>query len=144
MESKISVKKYIKKNEGLSLKPYKCLSGATTIGYGRNLSSVGINNNEANILFYTDFNEAENGAFAIFGEEFFKNLSYLRRMAILDMIFNLGFNGFLNFKNFIAAIKEKNFNKASDEIRHSLYYKQVTNRAKQNANLIKYEIYYKL
>jgi len=44
----------IKKHEGFSAKPYQDIVGKTTIGWGRNLSDIGISKNEALILLEND------------------------------------------------------------------------------------------
>ena len=41
-------------HEGLELKPYQCTADKTTIGVGRNLSDVGITEEEAKFLLLND------------------------------------------------------------------------------------------
>ena len=45
--------------EGLRLKPYRCSAGKLTIGYGRNLEDVGIDEKEASMMFERDWAQAE-------------------------------------------------------------------------------------
>ena len=44
-------------HEGLRLKPYKCTSGALTIGYGRNLDARGITEAEAEMMLSHDIDD---------------------------------------------------------------------------------------
>jgi lysozyme len=52
---------------------------------------------------------------------------------IINMLFNLGRDRFLGFKHFIAAIYERNWVKAADEMQNSKWFHQVGNRAKRLA-----------
>jgi len=53
--------------------------------------------------------------------------------ALLDMLYNLGESRFRKFKKMIAAVKRCDWKEAGKQIRDSIYYKQVTNRAEKNA-----------
>lgn len=44
----------LKRHEGLRLKPYKCSANSWTIGFGRNLESVGISGEEALMMLKND------------------------------------------------------------------------------------------
>ena len=126
---------YIKVNEGLELKPYKCTAGKFTIGYGRNLDDVGITKNEAEYLLGNDIQLCITDLKEIF--ENFDTYSINQRTALIDMRFNLGLNGFEKFKKFIKNVKNKDWEKAAKEIKNSKYYKQVKNRAERNMKFIK-------
>ena len=58
MKNSEALIKMIKRHEGLRLKPYKCTAGKTTIGYGRNLTNVGISESEALIMLKADLEKA--------------------------------------------------------------------------------------
>lgn len=128
-------KEYIKKNEGLKLKPYICPAGKITIGWGRNLSDNGISIDEANELFENDLVTAEVALGKIFGLEIFGE-SEARVAALMDMMFNLGESKFRKFVKFIDAVKIRDWKKAAEEIRNSLWYKQLPGRVETNAKLI--------
>ena len=59
-----SVLDYIREHEGLRLKPYKCVAGYSTIGYGHVIKDnesylfSGISNDKANELLREDFNQS--------------------------------------------------------------------------------------
>lgn len=124
----------IKRHEGLRLKPYKCTAGRTTIGYGRNLDDVGISQSEADMLLQSDLACAYSNVNKIFPK--FNNLSEARQGVLCDMIFNMGMDGLLKFKNFIAAINSGNYPVAVKEMLDSLWAKQVGDRANELANIM--------
>ena len=131
------IAKYIKANEGLRLKPYKCTAKKLTIGYGRNLEDVGITIEEAEFMLKTDITKALEDLDSIFGFKPFCALSNKRQMALIDMMFNLGRPRFKTFKKMIKAIKTGNFQQAAYELLDSRYATQVPRRAHTNADLMR-------
>jgi lysozyme len=135
----MDVQEYVKKNEGLRLKPYLCTAGKWTIGYGHNLEE-GISENIAKAIFDEDIQVAINDVLDIFSNnkgEYQLVLSGNRYIALVDMMFNLGKSRFLTFKKMIQAIKEKDWDKAADELLDSKYANQVGQRAINNANFLR-------
>ncbi len=130
----INLQEYVKRNEGLRTKPYKCSAGKNTIGYGRNLDDKGINEYEAELMFGRDINEAIDDVRSVI--ENYETLSINRQIVLIDMVFNLGIIRFSKFKNMIREIHGENWNAAGYEIKNSDYYKQVPNRAKRNIELM--------
>jgi len=115
-------------HEGLELKPYQCTADKTTIGVGRNLQDVGITEDEAKYLLQNDIDrilkEVEHWSFL-------EKLNEPRQAVILDMVFNMGvtrFNANTWVKTF-AAIQDKDFEKAANEMLESKWAKQVGQRA---------------
>lgn len=53
--------------------------------------------------------------------------------ALLDMLYNLGESRFRKFRKLIAAVKKGDWKEAGKQVRQSIYYKQVTTRAEENA-----------
>ena len=131
------MKTYIKGNEGYRSKPYKCTVGKITIGWGRNLSDNGISEYEATIMLDSDINDASADLRRVFNYEDFETLSFNRRMALTDLMFNLGYVSFCTFKKMIQAIKDKDWEEAAVQLKDSDYYKQVTSRAERNMKLLK-------
>jgi len=60
----------------------------------------------------------------------FTELSDVRQRVLVDMMFNLGKTKFAGFKKMIAAVKDKDFAKAADEMKDSRWYVQVKDRGK--------------
>jgi lysozyme len=122
------------KHEGLRLKPYTDTVGKLTIGIGRNLSDVGISNNEALILLQNDINTAT--------KELQKNLLWFDglpdnvKMVLLDMCFNMGIEELLEFKITLSLIKNGKYKEASIEMLKSKWASEVGERAKEDSNLL--------
>lgn len=61
----------------------------------------------------------------------FDKLPQEAQRIIANMMFNLGRTRFCKFKNMIKAINDKEWEKAASEMKNSLWYAQVTNRAER-------------
>jgi len=122
----------LKKHEGFSSTAYKCPAGRLTLGYGRNISDKGITEEEAIHLLNNDINECYTDLLPLFIQ--FENLPDSIQHPLLDMRFQLGARGFRKFKKMITAVNKGDFKKMVIQMRDSLWYRQVTNRAD---NLIK-------
>jgi lysozyme len=133
-----NLKDYIKKNEGLRLKPYRCKAKKLTIGWGRNLTDRGISQAEAEVLFEHDLTNAVADLMKVFK---FRELNFLladQQTALIDMMFNLGLTKFRKFKKMIQAVKDKNFKEAGRQIMDSKYAREdVPKRAARNKKLMK-------
>ncbi len=125
----------ISKHEGFRSKVYLCPAGFHTIGYGRNLDTNGITNNEANILLNNDISKIISDLQSLFWN--WNSLSINRKVALIDMMFWIGPGSFKGFSRMISAIRNENFIKASEEMYNSLLPKQSETRAKFLYNRIK-------
>lgn len=123
------------RHEGERLKVYRCPSGKLTIGYGRNLEDKGIRKSEAKLLLYNDILEAITLLEGYFPE--WCNFSMNRQVALIDMVYNLGWNGFLKFKTLIGKILLNQWELAAEAGLQSLWAKQVGDRATEVTNLLK-------
>lgn len=124
------------RDEGLRLKPYSDTVGKITIGVGRNLVDKGITQEEALALLNTDIVDAVASAHNIFGESAFNSMSRPRQLAITNMIFNLGEQGFSGFKIMISCIKLGNWHGAAAAALQSKWAKQVGKRAERIAFML--------
>jgi GH24 family phage-related lysozyme (muramidase) len=129
------------KEEGLRLRVYKDHLGFATIGIGHKLTEDDLKNKltyvtkeEAIEIFKKDIDIAYKCAIRTFTEYF----SYPEnvRLAILDMIFNLGCKGFNRFETTISLIKQRKFKEAGQQAMTSRWAKQVPNRAKRTTDLL--------
>ena len=127
----------IKEHEGLKLFPYKCPAGKLTIGYGHNLQDNGLSKSACEYILYDDIDEAKRNLKTIFGNEFFESLNDSKKIALIDMMFNLGMVKFLTFKRFIFAVETQNWENASYEIIHSRAYEQNKKRYKKLSEQIR-------
>ena len=160
----MTILEYISYWEGFKSKPYRCTAGKLTIGYGRNIedrplsaaeyrmlfpdmtiseamkaiSKQGISEQSAARLLKYDIN---NIGFQLRNESWFVELSRCRKIVIYDMCYNLGYNGLIGFRKMIKAIRSKDYEKASEEIMDSRYFKQVGRRAKANCYVMRLDAF---
>lgn len=119
------------RHEGMRVFPYKDTVGKLTIGVGRNLDDNGISSDEAKYLLNNDINSAYREAQGFW---WFDELNDVRQEVVVNMIFNMGYPTFCQFKNMIEAIKEENWPLAKKEMLDSRWAKQVGTRAIELAN----------
>jgi lysozyme len=120
-------------DEGLELKPYRCTSDKLTIGIGRNLDDVGISRDEALYLLSNDIKRVERG---LMSNSTFNALDENRKIAIMNMAFQLGVNGCLSFRNMWSALARKDWQGAHREALNSRWAKQTPNRANRIAAIL--------
>ena len=119
--------------EGLELKPYRCTANKLTIGVGRNLEDTGITRDEALYLLNNDIKRVEA---ALMSSGTFNALDDVRKMAIINMAFQLGVRGCFNFKRMWAALADKNWPLARAEALNSRWAIQTPNRARRIAAIL--------
>ena len=125
----------IKKHEGLRFKPYQCSEGHWTVGYGTNLETREIT-----------LGEAENWL----KEEILKvdallrhNFPWLwcqtrnRKDALINMTYQMGFQGVCKFKKMITAFEKGDYEEAAKQALDSKYAKQTPSRANEIAEMIR-------
>jgi len=108
--------------------------GVATIGYGRNLEAKGLAEDEAEFLLSNDVDEAILDCETL---PFWKRLDPVRQQVIANIVFNIGFNRFLGFKNTIAAIERGDFETAADEMLDSKWARQVKARATELSEMMR-------
>ncbi len=134
-EGKQKLKQLLVNHESFKQFPYTDITGHLTIGIGRNLNDRGISANEAfyllddDILYFT-------GKLSHF-LPFFHTLNENRQIALIDMCFNVGVQGFLNFKNMILALEAHDYERAAVEMLDSKWAEQVWQRATTLANIVR-------
>ena len=116
----------LKRHEGLELMPYKCTSGKTTIGVGRNLEDIGITEQEAELLLLNDIGRVKQ---ELVNDQWYMDLDPVRKAVIENMSFNLGYPTLKKFQNMIASISEGDYETASKEMLDSRWSKQVGQRS---------------
>ena len=116
------------RHEGLVLQMYKDSVGVLTIGVGRNLEHVGLRSEaEARYLLRSDI-------VAIRAEleraiPWINDLSEKRQHVLMDMGFNLGVTGLMNFKKTLRLVADGDYGAASLEMLKSRWANQVGRRA---------------
>lgn len=123
-------------DEGNKPKPYRCTEGKLTIGIGHNLDASGLCQEAIDAQFYHDIQKCITGAFGIFGNEFDHYPGHVRR-AVINMIYQMGIDGFSRFKATIRMLKEGAWSAAADNALKSLWARQTPDRAKRVTDLMR-------
>lgn len=122
------LKDQLKLHESYEAFPYTDTVGKITIGIGHNLSDRGVSDRVIDMMFEEDVEVAEADLDKIFGE-YWRSLSVQRKLVLLDMSFNLGYDRLSGFHRTIKYIKEGMFKEASVQMLRSKWAKQVKGRA---------------
>ncbi len=121
----------IKTHEGFRGKPYTDAAGKLSIGYGRNLTDVGISRGEADLFLRGDINVA---ILELQRYPWFALLNAPRQAALIDMMVNLGATKFSEFTQMIDLLQAGQHDAAAHEMRASLWATQVGARADKDAD----------
>ncbi len=132
----------LKRHEGYRKRVYLCSAGKETIGYGYNLQANPLHLSSIEIAQYY-----KNGMIEVEAERllklmitqcrhqlevtlpFFSKLDTPRQDVLINMAFNMGISGLLNFKKTLLLIESGDYAKASVEMLASKWSKDVGNRA---------------
>ena len=121
------LRQMIKADEGLRLFPYTDTAGRLSIGYGRNLTDVGISQLEASDLLEADITRAIYDLQVAF--PFVMKLDGVRQIVLTDMCFNLGAARLKTFVKMWRAITVGDYTVAAQEMLASQWAYQVGARA---------------
>lgn len=145
-------------DEGLKLSIYRDTEGYWTIGTGHLVTkdpskSVAISildskfsrktdgvitKQEAEILFNEDVESAQRGIKAnSIVRPVYESLDDNRKIAMINMVFQLGIKGVSGFKNSLALLSQKQWDNAAVNLAKSKWYEQTPNRAKRVISVFK-------
>jgi len=135
--------KIIKKDEGFSAYPYHCSEGWLTWGYGEKISdikyapipTITTTKKQAEVFLNNRVDNIITQLETRFKRQWL-NIGNTRKAVLVSMVYQLGWTGFLGFRNMILAIEGGDFNTASREMLNSKAAKQVANRFRRNANMM--------
>jgi lysozyme len=117
----------LKRDEGFRQMPYHDSEGVLTIGYGFNLQSDGLTEQEASIVLHLrGWNRYVELLTAL---PWAHKLDDARQGVLLNMAYNLGVNGLLQFKRTLEFIQQGFYAHAADEMLNSKWATQVGPRA---------------
>lgn len=119
-------------DEGLSTHPYKDSKEKITIGVGHNLTDKGLKKKFILELLDDDIQDAI--AQTRLHIVIFDQLDDARQRVLVNMCFNLG--SFYEWPHFVHNVNTRNFTGAADEMRKSLWHKQVGKRAIRLENMM--------
>lgn len=125
----------IKRHEGYRRFPYRDPMGVLTVGYGRNLDQVGLDQVEAEFMLLRDVQHAEEELLKVLPSA--KHYTGPRYDALVDMMFNLGAERFSRFRKMLEALRAEDFDWAADEMFRSNWAGQVGKRAEELADLVR-------
>lgn len=123
----------LERDEGVRLKPYLDTVGKTTIGVGRNLTDVGISQDECDGLLQNDI--ARTAAWLDRNLSWWAGLDPVRQRVMISMAFNMG-GSLLSFVNTLAAIQSGDYAAASAGMLSSKWATQVGARAQRLAQMM--------
>ena len=127
----MTLEEQLVRDEGCRLQIYQDSVGKWTVGVGRCLSDVGISRDEAMTLLGNDIANAE----ARLEQEmpWAAALDPVRHAVLLNMTFNMGIGGLMQFRKFLAALAAGDYKTASSEMLASVWAQQVGPRAQRLA-----------
>jgi lysozyme len=129
------LKNLLTNHEAYKQFPYVDTTGHLTIGIGRNLTNRGVSLSEALELLDDDIDYFSQKLLAFL--KFYPKLDEIRQMVLLDMCFNLGVQGLLNFTQMMLALEAEDYNRAAQEMLDSRWAEQVGERANMLAQVMK-------
>ena len=121
-------------HEGERLKPYRCTAGKLTIGVGRNLEDRGISREESAMLLANDIADMERELQRAL--PWVARLDEVRARVLVDMAFNMGIVGLLNFKRTLATVEAGDYQQAATMMLDSKWAKQVGGRAERLSRMM--------
>jgi lysozyme len=124
----------IAQHEGYRRFPYLDTAGVLTVGVGRNLHDVGISPDEAHYLLRNDMSVALT---ELRKYPWFDGLPLDARVALLDMMTNLGAPRFAEFEEMITAFRLGRLSHAAAAMLDSKWAQQVGERAIADAALVR-------
>jgi lysozyme len=124
----------LKRDEGLRLFPYVDSVGKVTIGYGRNLTDNGINQEEAAAMLEQDIQRHVSDLIIAF--PWVLTLDPARQIVLGNMAFNLGITRLRLFKRFLASVQAGQYAQAAIEMLESRWAEQVGPRATRLASVM--------
>jgi lysozyme len=124
-----SLNDQLRRDEGVKLKLYQDTVGKWTIGIGRNLSDIGISDQEADLLLDNDIHAATVSLESTF--PWTMALDDVRREALINMTFNMGIHSLAQFKDFLGKLQAGDYSGAAQAMLQSKWADQVGARAQR-------------
>lgn len=115
----------LRRDEGVRAKAYQDTQGVWTVGVGHNLSQP-LSVDAINQILADDVQTAETACLAL---PIWGDLSPARKGVLLNLCFNIGFTGLMQFRKMYAALEQRDYALAARELLDSRYAAQVGARA---------------
>jgi len=123
------------RDEGSRSKPYLDTVGKSTIGVGRNLTDVGLSDDEILMLLKNDIDRVLDELDRVL--PWFRSMSDNRQRCLANMSFNLGLPTLLQFAATLAAMQAGRYDDAAAGMLDSRWSSQVGDRAKRLAQMMR-------
>lgn len=122
----MTIQQQLERDEGIRIRPYSDSVGKVSIGIGRNLSDVGVSDDEIELMFQNDIKRAQN--FLTLNLPWVNSLDAVRQAAFINLAFNLQHN-LLQFRQALLAAQAGDWTTCKSELLDSLWARQVGDRA---------------
>ena len=125
----------IKAHEGYEPMVYQCTEGHDTIGVGFKVDDLFLSEKVCDLILEEKLNDLI--------PRIERKLSWFRyaqdevKLVIVNMSYQMGLNGVLQFKRALAAMEIKNWEMAADEMLDSHWDRQTSRRANELADIIR-------
>jgi len=125
----LDVQAYLEWAEGKHNEPYKDTKGLLTVGIGHLLERR-YTDAEVDQMFRDDLYAVLERCEAL---PYWNELNDARQAVIISLIFNVGYNGFLGFQKFRAALSRGDYASAADELVDSKRSREDIGKARSDA-----------
>ena len=125
---------YIAFNEGHRNYLYEGPAGYELIGYGRNLRTRGLSDDEVKYLLINDIEHSKKELDRLI--PWWRELTYNHQLVLVDLVHQIGGGGLMKFKRFIYHLKNNNPDMAAAELLNSQAGYLYTHRFVRNAKLV--------
>jgi len=129
----MTLEEQLRRDEGVRNKPYVDTVGKITIGSGRNLTDVGLSDDEITYLLQNDIRRVQ-GQLA--GYDWYSKLDEVRQAAVANLCFNVGLGSLLHFPTMLHCLSVQDWKGAAAAALDSQWAKQVGLRANRIADQI--------
>jgi lysozyme len=128
------LKAELTRDEDRRTRIYTDTVGKVSGGIGRNLTDNGFRANEIDLMYANDIADTE--AFLDRNVSWWRSLDPVRQRVLMNMAFNM-LGRLLEFKNFLAAAQQGDWQRAADEMLDSKWARQVGARATRLAAMMR-------
>lgn len=123
----MTIKEQLIRDEGMRKFPYVDTVGKISIGTGRNLTDVGLSEDEVDFLLQNDIQYVLTTLNRRL--PYFQSLDPVRQGVLTNMCFNMGFRGLEAFQNMLTAFAKGDWETAAAEMMASRWASEVKDRA---------------
>lgn len=123
----IRLRQQLERHEGRRRKVYTDTTGHLSVGVGRNLTDVGVFDDEIDLMLDNDIARTMGAIRSRL--PWVDTLDEVRQRAVVDFVFNVGIGTALTFHKTLAALRTGDFDTAASQLLKSRYAQQVGRRA---------------